>query len=60
MEHVPVASCGEHRGDWTRAAVRIELDSLPEHLYFFAVGFESDGDSIYADAFHVRPVEEMN
>ena len=60
MEHVPVASYGEHRGDWTRAAVRIALDSLPERLYFFAVGFASDGDSIYADAFHVRPVEEMN
>ena len=60
MEHVPVASCGEHRGDWTRATLRIQLDSLPEYLYFFAVGFESDGDSIYADSFCVRPVEQMN
>lgn len=60
LEHVPVASCGEHAGEWTRAAVRIELDSLPTELYFFAVGFESDGDSIYADAFHVRPFEQMN
>ena len=33
------------------AAINVQLQDLPERLYFFAVGFESDGDSIYADAF---------
>ena len=56
IEHVPVAACGEHAGDWTRAAVNVHLKALPDRLYFFAVGFESDGDSIYADAFCVKPL----
>ncbi|HBE10930.1 MAG TPA: hypothetical protein DCY76_00700 [Flavobacteriales bacterium] len=56
LEHVPVAACGEHAGGWTRAAVNVQLQDLPERLYFFAVGFESDGDSIYADAFRVKPL----
>ena len=56
IEHVPVEACGEHAGDWTRAAVNVQLEELPERLYFFAVGFESDGDSIYADAFRVKPL----
>jgi len=53
---VPVEACGEHAGDWTRAAVNVQLEELPDRLYFFAVGFESDGDSIYADAFRVKPL----
>ena len=56
IEHVPVEACGEHTGDWTRAAVNVQLEELPDRLYFFAVGFESDGDSIYADAFRVKPL----
>ena len=56
IEHVPVEACGEHAGDWTRAAVNVQLEDLPDRLYFFAVGFESDGDSIYADAFRVKPL----
>jgi hypothetical protein len=53
---VPVEACGEHSGDWTRAAINVQLEDLPDRLYFFAVGFESDGDSIYADAFRVKPL----
>ena len=56
IEHVPVEACGEHAGNWTRAAVNVQLEELPDRLYFFAVGFESDGDSIYADAFRVKPL----
>ena len=56
IEHVPVEACGEHAGNWTRAAVNVQLEELPDRLYFFAVGFESDGDSIYADAFRVKPM----
>ena len=56
IEHVPVAACGEHAGNWTRAALNVHLEELPVRLYFFAVGFESDGDSIYADAFRVKPL----
>jgi hypothetical protein len=56
IEHVPVEACGEHSGDWTRAAINVQLEDLPDRLYFFAVGFESDGDSIYADAFRVKPL----
>ena len=56
IEHVPVEAGGEHAGDWTRAAVNVQLEELPDRLYFFAVGFESDGDSIYADAFRVKPL----
>lgn len=60
LEHVPVASSGDHMGEWTRAGITLELDSLPDKLYFFAVGFGSDGDSIRADAYRLRPVDEFN
>ena len=56
IEHVPVSACGEHAKEWTRAAINLKLEALPTRLYFFAVGFESDGDSIYADAFRVNPL----
>lgn len=60
LEHVPVALSGDHMGEWTRAGITLELDSLPDKLYFFAVGFGSDGDSIRADAYRLRPVDEFN
>ena len=60
LHHVPVSSSGDHLGEWTRAEITIQLDSLPDKLFFFAVGFGSEGDSIRADAYSLRPVDEFN
>lgn len=59
IKSIPVAASGDHRGNWTRAALVLRLDSLPSSLYFFAVGFESIGDSIRADAYRIQPLAEI-
>lgn len=60
MKSIPVAASGDHCGNWTRAALTLQLDSLPSSLYFFAVGFESRGDSIRADAYRIQPLAEIH
>ena len=56
LEHVPVSSSGDHLRNWTRGSLRFTLHQLPERLYFFAVGFGAERDSIRADAYRIRPV----
>jgi len=59
LEHVPVASSGDHLGNWTRGNLHFMIQELPERLYFFAVGFGAERDSIRADAYRIRPVDEV-
>lgn len=54
MEKSDVASSGNHQGDWTRAALRFRLDSLPNSLHFFTKGFGQRADTVLADAFRVQ------
>lgn len=56
IEHVPVASSGDHYQGWTRASNLVQLDSLPQRLNFFSIGFGTNKDSIWADAFRIRPL----
>jgi hypothetical protein len=56
LEHVPVSSSGDHLRNWTRGSLRFTLHQLPERVYFFAVGFGAERDSIRADAYRIRPV----
>lgn len=59
LKHLPVASSGDHVFQWTRASITLDLDSIPERIFLFAVGFGAERDSIIADAYRLTPVIDL-